>query len=628
MDRTARCSPSKLRRRAEENLAKQSTEFPVNETDAQRLLHELQVHQVELEMQNSELRRLQSALEESEERLRVAMETTRDALVILEGEHGAITVWNPAAEAIFGFKQADVLGLSLHEFLTPPRFREAARRGWEHFFRSGEGSAVGKTQELVALRKDGTEIPIELSLSAMKLRGKWQATGIARDITERKRYIEKLEYQSNYDELTGLPNRTLFQDRASQAMEGCYRTGHHGALLFLDLDNFKVLNDTRGHAIGDQMLVETAKRIVANVRADDTVARLGGDEFVVMLKELSRDAAEAAVQTRLVGEKIRESLAQSFTLIGGEFHCSASFGASLFRGHNITVETLLKQADMAMYKAKSCGRNALYFFDPRMQSALDERTLLEADLRMAVARGQLRLYYQAQFGQDRRILGAEALLRWEHPTRGQVSPGDFIPLAEASGLILSVGHWVLETACTQIRAWAAMPETRELRLAVNVSARQFQQPEFVAEVLQVLKDSGADPSRLKLELTESMRLEDIEDSIDKMHALKAHGIAFSIDDFGTGHSSLAYLTRLPLYQIKIDRSFIRNLPDSQNDAVVAQTIISMAQSLGLEVIAEGVETESQRIFLERHNCRVYQGYLFSKPVPLGQFEELLNVTDK
>jgi len=612
-----------LRRIAEEKLAQQASALAGSDANMQRLLHELQVHQIELEMQNSELRQLRGSLEESEERLRVAMELARDAIIILEGEGGTITEWNPAAERIFGYTQAEVIGRSLHEFLTPPRFREAARRGWANFFDSGTGSVVGKTTELMALHRDGTEIPIELSLSAMQIRGTWQATGIARDITERKRYLEQLEHRSNYDELTGLPNRTLFHDRLSQAIVGSYRTGHYAALFFIDMDNFKALNDTRGHAIGDQMLVEVGKRILACVRTGDTVARLGGDEFVIMLEDMSEDLAEAATQAQLVGEKIRESLTQPFVLVGGHFHCSASLGASIFHGQNATVEGVLKQADMAMYKAKSSGRNTLRFFDHLMQTVLDEHTVIEADLRMALARGQLQLHYQPQVDCDSRVLGAEALLRWVHPARGQVSPSDFIPLAEATGLILPIGRWVLETACAQIKAWTAAPATCELRIAVNVSARQFHQPGFVDEVLQVLRESGSDPSRLKLELTESIMLEDIEDAIEKMHVLKSHGIGFSMDDFGTGYSSLAYLTRLPLDQIKIDRSFVLNLPDNPNDAVITQTIISMARSLRLEVVAEGVETEAQRQFLESHDCYAYQGYLFSKPLPLERFEELL-----
>jgi predicted signal transduction protein with EAL and GGDEF domain len=355
------------------------------------------------------------------------------------------------------------------------------------------------------------------------------------------------------------------------------------------------------------------------------VTRLGGDEFVVILEDLSGDVQEAAVQTGAVGEKVRAALAKPYSLDGREFHCAASLGVVLFRDDEESVETLLKHADLAMYKAKSAGRNTLRFFDPTMQTALDERSALEADLRLAVDGGQLHLQYQPQVDSERRLIGAEALVRWAHPERGLVPPDDFIPLAEETGLILPIGHWVLATACAQIRAWSANAATGGLRLAVNVSARQFRQPDFVAQVRQVLAQAGADPGRLKIELTESMVLDDIGDTFEKMHALKSLGIGFSLDDFGTGNSSLAYLTRLPLDQLKIDRSFVRNLPGNRNDAIIAQTIITMARSLGLDVIAEGVETEVQRGFLDRHNCTAYQGYLFSRPLPLDEFNRQVRI---
>jgi diguanylate cyclase (GGDEF)-like protein len=408
-----------------------------------------------------------------------------------------------------------------------------------------------------------------------------------------------------------------------QTITSSSRSGHYGALLFIDLDNFKNINDTRGHEFGDRVLVEAAKRILANVRAGDTVGRLGGDEFVVMLEDLSEESTSAATQTSLVGEKIRECLAQPFELDGAVAHSSASLGACLFHGHDVTEDALFRQADLAMYKAKSGGRNLLRFFDPLMQTALDERSAIEDDLRLALARGELQLYYQPQADHARRVLGAECLLRWLHPVRGQIPPIDFVPLAEDTGLIIAIGTWVLRIACAQLKAWAAAPETRQLQLAVNVSARQFQQPNFVDVVLQVLHETGADASRLKLELTESMLLGDVEVTINKMQSLQSHGITFSLDDFGTGFSSLSYLTRLPLCQLKIDRSFVLNLPENQNDSVVAQTIISMAQSLGMDVIAEGVETEAQRDFLERNHCKAYQGFLFSRPLSLEDFEALL-----
>jgi diguanylate cyclase (GGDEF)-like protein len=443
------------------------------------------------------------------------------------------------------------------------------------------------------------------------------------DITERKRAEDEIHRLAFYDPLTQLPNRRLLQDRLGQALAGGQRSRHYGALLFLDLDNFKTLNDTRGHEAGDRLLIETAQRIQASLRAGDTVARLGGDEFLVILEDLSAEIHDAAVQTREVGEKIREALAEPYLLAGREFHCAASLGVTLFFGEEESVETLLKQADLAMYKAKEAGRNTLRFFDPAMQTALNERSALEADLRLAMEAGQLRLYYQPQVDSAHRMISAEALLRWEHPQRGMVMPDDFISLAEETSLILPIGEWVLATACRQIKVWSTESASRDLKLAVNVSARQFRQPGFVDQVRNILTQTGANPQRLTIELTESMVLDDVADAFKKMHALTAIGIGFSLDDFGTGSSSLSYLTRLPLDQLKIDRSFVLNLPEDRNDAIIAQTIITMAKSLGLDVIAEGVETEAQREFLEQHHCTGYQGYLFSRPLPLAEFSQRL-----
>ena len=359
------------------------------------------------------------------------------------------------------------------------------------------------------------------------------------------------------------------------------------------------------------------------MREGDTVARLGADEFVVMLEDLSESSQMAATQAKEISEKILATLNVSYMIAGREHHCTPSIGVTLFTDSEIAVDELLKQADIAMYQAKSAGRNTLRFFDPEMQVALAGRAVMEAALRLGIQYRQFVLHYQPQIDSASGVIGAEALLRWEHPERGIVPPAQFIPLAEETGLILPIGQWVLETACVQLKIWAGDPRTRDLQLSVNVSARQFRQADFVDQVRQALNKAMAPANRLKLELTESLVLDDIEDTIKKMRALKQLGIGFSMDDFGTGYSSLAYLTRLPLDQLKIDRSFVLNLPDNANDAVIAQTIITMARSLGLAVIAEGVETEAQREFLERHGCPTYQGYLFSKPVEITQFERLL-----
>jgi diguanylate cyclase (GGDEF)-like protein len=388
------------------------------------------------------------------------------------------------------------------------------------------------------------------------------------------------------------------------------------------MDNFKVLNDTLGHDKGDLLLKQVAQRLESCMREGDTVARLGGDEFVVMLEDLSEHALDAAAQTEVIGNKILTALNQPYQLAMHECHSTPSIGATLFNSHEQSIDELLKQADIAMYQAKSSGRNTLRFFDPQMQASISARVALEADLRLALAENQFKLYYQPQVCHNRQVIGAEVLIRWQHPLRGLVSPADFIPLAEETGLILHIGQWVLETACAQIKIWEGSVHNRHLQLAVNVSARQFRQVNFVEEVTHALQRNAINPDRLKLELTESLVLDDIHDSVRKMNALREVGVHFSMDDFGTGYSSLAYLTQLPLDQLKIDRSFIHNIGLKTTDAVIVQTIIGMANNLGMEVIAEGVETEAQRIFLEQHGCQVCQGYLFSKPIPIEQFESI------
>jgi len=420
-----------------------------------------------------------------------------------------------------------------------------------------------------------------------------------------------------------LPNRRLLQDRLSQALAATTRSGLIGALFFIDLDNFKAINDTRGHDVGDQLLVAVAQRLRAAVRGGDTVARQGGDEFVVLMADLSAELDEAATLAKHLSEILRDAIDQPFDLKGYEYHCKISIGVGLF-DKNKTVEELFKHADLALYQAKNAGRNTLRFFDPAMQLALDQRSALEAELRLALQRQQLRLYYQPQVDGARRVMGVEALVRWQYPERGLVPPNDFIPLAEESGLILPIGQWVLETACAQLKAWEKDQHTRELIMAVNVSARQFRQPDFVAWVQQVLETHGVNPARLKLELTESLVVDNVKDTVEKILAIKRLGVGFALDDFGTGYSSLSYLTRLPIDQLKIDQSFVRNLPGPKSDETIARTIISMGGGLDMHVIAEGVETTEQLQFLEAHGCQAYQGYLFSRPQPIEALTAFLH----
>lgn len=481
--------------------------------------------------------------------------------------------------------------------------------------------------EVSSRRKNGEIFPEWLTITAVRSTDNIAThyVGMHTDITKRKAAEDEIKHLAFFDALTQLPNRRLLIDRLQQALVSSARSKRMGALLFVDLDNFKILNDTLGHDSGDLLLKQVADRLTSCVREGDTVARLGGDEFVIMLENLSEKPIEAGAQTEAIGEKILASLNLPYFFASREHRSTASIGITLFNNHEETQEELLKRADIAMYKAKESGRNTLKFFDPKMQTAVTARANLEWDLRRALENNQFIVYFQLQVDQHRQIIGAEALLRWSHPERGMVSPLEFIPLAEDTRQIIPIGRWVLSVACDLIKTWENNPKTQHLQIAVNVSPRQFHQSDFVSQVRQILQNKAIKPDRLKLELTESLVLDDINDTITKMHELRELGVHFSMDDFGTGYSSLAYLSQLPLNQLKIDQSFVRNIGVKSSDSVIVQTIIGMANNLGMQVIAEGVETEEQRSFLEAQGCSAYQGYLFGKPVPLEDFEKLLGI---
>ncbi len=446
--------------------------------------------------------------------------------------------------------------------------------------------------------------------------GPLRMVGTRMDISGRKLAEARIHNLAFYDGLTALPNRRLLLERLAQSVQHAARSGRHGAVLFLDLDNFKQLNDTLGHAMGDRLLQSVARRLVEVTRSNDTVARLGGDEFIILLEDLDADAAGARHQVDMIGAKILGCLGLPHQLEGHDAYSTSSIGAALFGGDGHCVEDLLRQADLAMYEAKAGGGGLLRFFDPLMQQRISDSVSLEEELRRALAGDEFVLHYQVIVGLRHEIRGVEALLRWRHPQRGMVGPDKFIALAEKTGLILPLGLWVLQQACRQLRRWADDTATAHWTMAVNVSALQFRQDDFVQQVLQVLRDSGANACQLKLELTESMLLDDIDSVAARMAALRAEGIGFSLDDFGTGYSSLAYLKKLPLSQLKIDRSFVQDVLSNANDAAIARAIIALAHSLGLDVVAEGVETQAQRDFLAGSGCRLFQGYLFGKPAPV------------
>ena len=557
----------------------------------------------------------------AEDALRVAAATfeTHEAILITDANANIIRV-NRAFQETTGYSAEEVLGKNPRILSSGRQDKAFYAEMWRQLLTAGSW-----TGEMWDRRKNGQVYPKWLTITAIKNeRGETtEYVAIFSDITARKQAEEEIRNLAFYDALTKLPNRRLLMDRFHLALSVSARSHHYGAVLFLDMDKFKVLNDTLGHDHGDLMLVEVAKRIQLCVREVDTVARLGGDEFVVLLEEVDAGAEEASQKVALIAEKIRAALAVPYQIKGHEHHSSPSIGVCLYRGNEESVDALLKHADLAMYQAKEAGRNTVRFFDPAMQHAVEMHAALEADLRRALPNRELRLYYQVQVDSELRPLGAEALVRWMHPKRGMVSPAQFIPVAEESSLIFDVGHWVLETACKQLALWGKREQTRALELAVNVSAQQFRKHDFVENVAAVIRAYQVNPACLKLELTESVILADVADVVTKMHALKALGIKLSMDDFGTGYSSLSYLKQLPLDQIKIDQGFVRDIATDPNDAVMVQTIIDMAQNFSLNVIAEGVETEAQLNFLKQNGCMVYQGYLFSKPVPIEEFEVLL-----
>ncbi|OYT90602.1 MAG: GGDEF domain-containing protein [Burkholderiales bacterium PBB3] len=444
--------------------------------------------------------------------------------------------------------------------------------------------------------------------------------GVGRDVTAQKLAAEQIHRLAFYDALTGLPNRRLLQEQLKKTLQLNSRHRLRGALLFIDLDNFKTLNDTLGHDVGDVLLQQVAGRLGTCVRETDTVARLGGDEFVVVLDDLSEDALDAASQAEAIGKKILSTLNAPYRLAGREHRSSPSIGITLMGESVQSVDDLLKQADLAMYQAKAAGRNTLRFFDVAMQSEVDSRVAMESDLRDGLQGGEeLELHFQPMVDVQGRIIGAEALVRWQQPERGLVMPADFIPLAETTGLILPLGKWVLNTACNQLALWAQDPRMAHLTLAVNVSARELREPDFVAQVAKALQRSGASAQRLRLELTETVLVHHVEDIIVKMGELRQLGVGFSLDDFGTGYSSLSYLKQLPLDLLKIDHSFVRDVLNDPNDAAIARTIVGLGKSLGLSVVAEGVETQAQRDFLADIGCFIYQGFLFADPMPIEDF---------
>jgi diguanylate cyclase (GGDEF)-like protein/PAS domain S-box-containing protein len=732
-----------LRNKAEVQLIQSRTSAKLAPSfDELHLLHELQVHQIELEMQNEQLRQTQLALEESNDRYFDLYEFAPIGYLCISN-HGLISELNWKATAMFGLGRKQLLKHRFAEFIvdedkgrwqrqfanmkelvsgeelsfdmrfthndgtmfyaglncmrmdsdeqtmmrvtlldiTPLKQSEVALRIASTIFESQEGmmvtnakgtiirvnqaftnitgysaeEAVGKNPRLLSSgrhdtdfytvmwssvkkkgywagniwnkRKNGEIYPEYLTVTSVKDKDDVVSNYVATltDISTSNAASEEIKNLAFYDPLTHLPNRRLLLDRLRHALNSSQQSGNCGAVLFLDIDHFKTLNDTLGHDVGDLLLQQVSERLSACVREGDTVARMGGDEFVVVLEGLDEDAITAATQAEITANKILSKINESYQLDRRRYYSSISVGVTIFIDHQTALEELLKQADIAMYQAKMSGRNAVRFFNPQMQEVIDVRASMENDLRLAVENQQFCLYYQIQVDHLGKPFGAEALLRWQNAERGLVSPLEFIPIAEETGLILPIGQWVLNAACAQLKHWQQDELSERLTLSVNVSAKQFRQHDFVKQVQSCIQHHGINPMRLKLELTESVLLENVEDTILSMTALGKLGIQFSLDDFGTGYSSLQYLKRLPLYQLKIDQSFVRDIATDPSDQAIVNTIIAMAHNLELDVIAEGVETKLQQQRLEKKGCKRYQGFMFGKPMPINEFNLALRM---
>ena len=560
-------------------------------------------------------------VEQNQNQLRVLASSfnLQEGIIICD-ENGLIIKTNQAFSNITGYSAEEALGRN-------PRFLSSGRHDasfytemWKSLLANGKWDG-----EVWNRRKTGEIYPENLAIVIIKdSEGKTiNYVASMTDITKRVAASEEIKQLAFFDSLTGLPNRRLLLDRLAQTLHSNERTGNHGALLFLDLDNFKAINDSYGHDSGDLLLQQAAVRIVDSVRAIDTVSRIGGDEFVVILQSLNQQESEAVIEAEIIAKRILYSLNVPYKIKGRDDLCSTSIGATIFQSNADSID-VLKQADIALYKAKESGRNVLFFFDPIMQTIINAQAEIKRDLKEALLQHQFELYYQVQVDVNGAPVGAEALLRWLHPTKGYISPADFIPIAEESQAIISIGEWVIDAACAQLKAWESNELTHTLSLSVNISAKEFRAENFVEKLKMTIRHHAINPSKLRFELTEGMLISDINGAIETMNKLNELGIYFELDDFGTGYSSLQYLKRLPVYQLKIDRTFVRDVVESVNEQGIVRAIIAMAEALQIRVLAEGVETKAQRQHLADIGCNYFQGYLFGKPVPIDQFEAALH----
>jgi len=571
---------------------------------------------LEYERAMQQQRAARNALDEAAEHTLTILDNMLDGVLTINRQ-GLIETFNKAACGIFGYGANEVLGRNVG-MLTPEAYIGERDPQLPLFKTAGSNYLVGKPREMLGKRKDGTIFPMSLAISKIARTGCPTFVAVVRDITERRQREEEIQRLAFFDPLTQLPNRRLLLDRLKRTQMNSARVEQHGALMFLDLDHFKLLNDTMGHDLGDELLQQVAARLKTCVREGDTVARLGGDEFVMLLEGLGQSPNESAAHAEAVAGKILGALGQPYALRGHPYESTPSIGIVVFKGDDQSTDELLKKADVAMYRAKAAGRNTARFFDPAMQATVSAQAALEHDMRRGLERREFILLYQFQVNAQGDPIGAEALLRWNHASRGVVPPAQFINLAEESNVGHLLGQWVLETACNQLAQWADQEATAHWTLAVNVSPSQFADPEFTSNIAQALTRSGARPDQLTLELTERLLMNDTTDTLCKMNAIKALGVRFSLDDFGTGYSSLLHLQRLPLDQLKIDQSFVHALLTPTSEASVARSVVALGHSLGLTVIAEGVETAAQRNQLAALGCDAFQGYYFGRPTPVGE----------
>jgi diguanylate cyclase (GGDEF)-like protein/PAS domain S-box-containing protein len=565
------------------------------------------------------------ALLNNDIKLRSVIDGALDGIVTIDAT-GALVEFNPAAERIFGYKKEEVMGKQLSEVIVPPSLRNAHVTKHREFVLTGKKHIFDRRVELTAMRADGSEFPVELTLTSLQNDDETLVTGFIRDISLQKKAQKEVENFAYYDALTGLPNRRLLIDRFQHAMATCNRSKAYCALIFLDLDNFKLLNDTKGHDLGDQVLIEVARRIQRTIRAGDTVARLSGDEFVMIIEDLDVDQSMAYKQATEVAKKLLLALNEPCQLDMFEFQAAASLGLVLFNSDEYSFEDHLRHADTAMYQSKQAGRNTYRFYDQVTQSNIERSFAIESYLHDALRKNAFYLNFQSIVDVDQKIIAAETLLRWTHPVLGNIGPDEFIPIAEKNNQIIRIGHWVLLQACRQLKAWESSPELSKIRLSVNISAKQFLYINFIQEVRDVITETGINPDFLKLELTETAVIDNIEDVINKFNILRKIGVRIALDDFGIGHSALVYLKKLPVTQIKIDRSFVNDVLTDSNDAAIIQMILAIGETIQCNIVAEGVERTEQFETLKKFGCQFFQGFYFSQPLALNEFEKLVKPT--